>query len=102
MANVRNANTFYVDTQSSSSADDLLIQNIRVTRAFVTATSANAVITLQDAASTPVTKITLDVATANSTSSYDFTPDGVVFPNGIKVSTLTNCVATLIIRESRG
>lgn len=101
MANVRNANTFYIDTQSAGASDDLVVNNVRLLGALVTAGAAGAKVILQDAAGTPVTKMDLRVATDESTSFFDFSNSPIIFPNGIKASTLTDAICTLIIEESR-
>lgn len=96
MANTRSGNIWYVDTAHSTSADDLTV-GCAVTAVVVTATSANAIIELQDR-ETGAKKLNLRVATSGSTQVFDFADFPVAFPNGIKVSTLTNAVATLIGR----
>ncbi len=95
MANARNGNTHYVDTAATLDSS----KNLKVVRVTVTATSANAVCVLQDAASTPITKADLRVAAAGTTEVFDFLNAPLLFPNGTKVSTLTNAVATLIYSQ---
>lgn len=97
MANVRNANTFYVD----GTASDLEVKNIRVAYITVTSTAATASLILQDVTTT-ANKIRVDIASANETVELNFDENPIVFPNGIKPATVTNCVATLVLRESRG
>jgi hypothetical protein len=101
MANVRSANTFYIDTQYSTGSDELAIKNIRVLQITITATSANAVLLLADS-TTGTKKLDLRVATSGASQIFDFSDSPVVFPNGIKPTTLTNAVATVVIEESRG
>lgn len=97
MANVRNSNTYLID----GTATTLAVSNILVTHITVTATSANAVLVLQDV-TTNAKKIELRVATSGSTQVFDFADNPIVFPNGVNPATVTNCVATAHIRESRG
>lgn len=101
MANVRSANTFYIDTVHSSSSDDLVIKNIKLIYLIISATSANAQIVLADA-TTGDKKVDLRAATSGSSYYVRFDENPVVFANGIKVATLTNAVATAVIEESRG
>lgn len=100
VANVRSANTFYIDTQSASSSDDLVEKGLTVTHVIVTATSASAVLVLQDTTTT-ITKCDLRVATSGATQVFDFSDNPIIFPNGVKPSTRTNAVATLVLK-SRG
>ena len=97
MANIRNANTYYMDTTTAS----LTISNIKVLGVLVTATSANAILNLQDV-TTSDNKMNLRVATSGDSKYFDFADSPVVFPTGIKPSVVTNCVATAVIRETRG
>jgi len=96
MANVRNTNTYYIDTTGS-----LVIANIKVLGVVVTATSANAILNLQDN-TTSDNKLNLRVATSGESKFFDFADSPVLFSTGIKPSTVTNCVATVIIQETRG
>ncbi len=96
MANVSNSNTFYIDSTGS-----LLIKNLKAMYVTVTATAANAILNLQDA-DTSVNKINLRVAISGDTQEFRFEDSPIVFPNGIKANTVTNCVATVVIKESRG
>lgn len=105
MANIRNANTFYVDTvaadTSVSTTGNLVVQNAKVKGVVVTASSANAVIVLKDI-STGNIKLDLRVPTSGETKFFEFRNSAVLFPNGISPSTVTNGVATIILDESRG
>lgn len=101
MANVRSGNTFYIDTAHSTSADDLLVKNIRAMYVVVTATSANAAVVLADA-STSDKKCDLRIATSGNSQLFRFDNAPIVFANGIKVTTLTNAIATIVVDESRG
>lgn len=100
MANVRNGNSFYIDTQSSSSSDDLVIRGIKVHYIILTATAANGRLVLQDTGNN-VNKCDVRVATSGACQVFDFSACPLFFPNGIKPSTLSNAVATLIGSEAR-
>lgn len=100
MANVRNANSYYIDTQYSAS-EELAVKNIVVTCVVVTATAASGRIVLADS-DTATTKLDLRVVTSGASQVFDFSESPIVFPNGIRPVTLTNAVATVIGRESRG
>lgn len=91
MANVRNGNTFYVD-----STGDLNTTATKASYIVVTATSANAVVILQDAVSNS-NKIRLAVATSGDSETFDFSLRPLYFPGGIAVSTLTNAVACIVV-----
>lgn len=95
MANVRNSNSWYVDTAYSSAIDDLLIKQLQVFAVFVTATAASGQIVLGDPV-TGVTKLDLRVPTADQTQMFTFYETPISFPNGIRILTLTNAVATLV------
>jgi hypothetical protein len=102
LANTRNGNTWYVDTQHSASSDSLAVKGIRVLGVVVTATAANGRIVLSDEQGTPPTKLDLRVATSGDSKHFDFCESPVAFPNGIRPVTLTNAVVTVIIEEARG
>lgn len=97
MANVRNSNTWYIDTAASS----LAIANLKVSYVIVTATAAAAILNLQDVTTT-ANKANLRVATSGDSVVFDFSLKPLVFPNGILPSTVTNCVATCVLEETRG
>jgi hypothetical protein len=99
VANVRNANTFYIDTQSAVDADNLIIKGLAVHYVSVTATAANGRLVLQDLTVTPATKVDLRVATSGDTEVFSFEMNPLLFPNGIKPSTLSNAVATVVYKE---
>lgn len=90
MANVRSGNTHFVDSTGSLSQE----KNLRIGQVILTATSANAVIVLSDHAGT-TKKLELRVAASGESRSFEL-PVPMIFPNGINVTTLTNCVATLV------
>lgn len=90
MANVRNGNTIFID-----STGDLTITATRVYYVTITATAANASITLQDSGAN-VNKITVSTPTDDDTRILDFSTRPMFFPGGVSVSAIANCVATLI------
>jgi hypothetical protein len=100
MANVRNSNTFYIDTQYSGASDELAVKNLRITHVIVTATAANGRIVLAD--SSVATKVDLRVATSGASQVFDFSANPLVFSTSVRPTTLTNAVATCIGFESRG
>jgi len=94
MANAVNGNTIFVDT-----ADTLLNKKgVRVAYVIVTATSANAVLVLQDNTQS-INKIDLRVATSGESKVFDFSETPLYFPGGVKASTVTNTNSTLVIKE---
>lgn len=102
MANVRSGNIWYVDTAHSAASDDLS-GSVMVTGAIITSSAAAGRIVLADA-STGAVKLDLRLAAINGNTSGDTRPipfpDSVMFPNGIKVSTLTTAVGTFFIRDA--
>ena len=95
MANVRNGNTYYVD-----STGNLDIKNIKVVCIYLTATAASGRIVLSDS-TTGALKADVRVPTANDTKVFDCEHANMVFPNGITITTLTNAVVTLFLEESQ-
>lgn len=100
MANTRSANTYYVDTQYATN-EELAVTNIAVLGVTVSATAASAQVVLADASSGSPKKLDLRVATSGESKHFDFSESPILFPNGIRPLTLTNAVATVIIREIR-
>jgi len=98
VANVRNLNTDYVDSTGTLNSG----KAAKVVYIIVTATSASAVLLLTDTASGNPKKLNLRVADANSTQVFDFSNSPIVFPNGVRVETLTNAVATVVYTTSGG
>lgn len=95
MANVRNANTYYIDTTTA-----IEVPGLKVAYVIVTATAASAILNLQDVTTT-ANKANLRVATSGATEVFDFSECPLFFPNGIIPSVVTNCVATCVLTESR-
>lgn len=95
MANVRNANTYYIDTNATT----LTEKNIRVTHVTVTASGGAGRLVLSDI-STAAPKVDLRVETDGHTEVFDFSDNPIVFPNGINPGTVTNCVATCHLQGS--
>jgi hypothetical protein len=101
VANTRSANTWYVDTQYSAAADDLDVKNLVVTLVVVSATAATGRIVLSDITTSAV-KLDLLVATSGATQVFDFSDSPIIFSNGIRVTTLSNAVATVIGKPTGG
>jgi hypothetical protein len=101
VANTRTANSWYVDTQYVSATDDLAEANVAVSYVSLSATSAAGVLVLSDRVTGNVV-IDLRVAVAGSTEVFEFDVNPISFPNGIRVTTLTNAKATLIGRRQSG
>ncbi len=101
MANVRNGNTFFVNQQHISDGDALDVKNIKATAIFITATAANGICELVDNTANEVKKLDLRVEISGRTEFFDLALTPVVFPNGIRVKTLTNAIATILVQESQ-
>lgn len=97
MANVRSANTYYID----GTATELAVKNLRVTHVTITPTSANAVLVLKDV-TTGTIKVELRAPTSGKSEVFDYFFNPIVFANGIDPDTVTNCVATCHLQETRG
>lgn len=95
MANVRNANTYYIDATGS-----LTLKNIKALFIIITATAANARLVLKDI-TTGATKMDVRITAADG-QFFDFSSAPLVFPNGIDVTTVTNCIAVVTVEETRG
>lgn len=98
MANVRNGNSYYIDTASVN----LDVSGVQVIGIILTGSGGAAELALADnisGASYP-SKINVQAA-SGSTVHIDISDSPLVFPNGIRVVTATNTKATLILRESK-
>lgn len=109
MANVRNGNTWYVDTTSDSSTASTYVKqrNVKVLgfTAFVNATTDTIVISdlassAYDASPTYAVggkKFALDLATAKNQYREDWSNAPIVFPNGIWVTLTGSPQITFIL-----
>ncbi len=97
MANTRAGNTYYIDTQYSST-EELAVKNLKVLGVVVTASAAGGNILLSDGS---VSKLFLKVATDEDTSYFDFSNSPILFSTSIRPTTLSGAVATVIIEETR-
>lgn len=104
MANERNSNTFYVDSSvasaSATASGNLVAANLKLLGIVVSSSSAGAIAELHDV-STDDVKLRVHLAASSSSQYMDFSRRPIIFPNGISPRTLTNCVVTCIIEESR-
>lgn len=104
MANIRNANTYYIDTAAAdhqpATTGNLAIKSIKVS--YITMSSSGvAEFNLRDV-TTDANKINVKLDTANKTEYLDFSDKPLLFPNGIHPETVTNCKVTLVLQESQG
>lgn len=93
MANKRSGNTIYIDSTGTLSTEKAL----KIASIIFTPTAADGSITLVDAL-TDDTKIHVAGAVANDSKHIVLEKEAALFANGIKVSVLTNAVATLILK----
>jgi len=94
VANAVNGNTIKIDTTGTIS---LTGKNFRVSCIVVTSSATGAIFELDDPATAgDVEKIRIEIAAANTVEALDLSRTPIVFPNGIKVKTVTNCEATII------
>lgn len=98
MANIRSGNSYYIDTASVS----LDIPGIQVIGIILTGAGGAAELALSDNVSGASYPSKINVrAASGSTIQLILEDSPLVFPNGIRVVTATNCNATLILKESK-
>lgn len=99
MANVRNGNTYYIDTDG----EGLEEKNQAVVYIILTATGGAALLELGDNISGATYPIKVAIkAEADTTKHLILNESAMIFPNGIYVKTATNCQATLLLRTPNG
>jgi hypothetical protein len=95
MANTKTGNVWYVDTAYSAATDDNT-DNIVVGSVVLTTTAASGRIILKDP-KTGAIKLDLKHPTDADSKHFDFSANPIICPNGLRASTLTNAVATIIL-----
>lgn len=106
MANVRNGNTFYVDTSSDSGTAASYIdeKNVKLVGLFADVNATTDTITISDksasAASAGSTKLYVDFATAKEVHYFSLADNPIVFPNGVWVTLTGSPKLTLILQGS--
>ncbi len=95
MANIRNGNTYYIDTASVT----LDVPMVRVKSITLTATNATNALILGDGDNSYPTKLSL-VGTNGVSLVFDYSLSPIYFANGIRVKTVTACTATVVLEES--
>jgi hypothetical protein len=98
MSNIRNSNTYYIDSASVS----LDVPGVQVIGIIVTGDGGAAELELADnvAGASYPSKMNFQAA-SGATIHIDLADSPIVFPNGIRVVTATTVKATLILRESK-
>lgn len=91
MANQQSGNMIYADSLGPLTSD----KSVRLGGVVITATAAAASFVLRDATVSAL-KLRFDLPAAG-TEQFSFLTSHPIFPNGITVETITNCVATLIL-----
>ena len=94
MANEKRGNMQYVDTAGVLTDK----KNVKVVYIVMNATSANSELDLKDNGASE-NSLSLSVTPSHTTQVFDFSRCPIVFPNGIEVVAIVNCVATLILQE---
>jgi len=92
MANAHNGNTLYIDSTGAIGPS----KNVKVSHIFITGTGAAPRLVLQDGTTN---KIDVRLMGTSQTGHLPFDPVPMYFPNGVTVSTITNCVATIVISQ---
>jgi hypothetical protein len=99
--NISNGTTFYVDTAYSGvPSQDYVKSQTLVSWIIVTALAANANIVLGDVAPGGPNKFNLSVPVAHSSQMFHFRGMNAMFPNGIRVLSLSNATATIGITNT--
>jgi len=91
MANVVNGNTLYLDATGVVTSVPTLVYYVSLT-----ATAASSVLVLQDSGAASANKLSLRVVTSGETQLFDFSRNPIFFPNGLRVGTITNAIATAV------
>lgn len=90
MANTRRGPLHYIDSTGILSSE----QNTKIAQVFITCTSAGAILVLSDLDGTPL--LDLRLTTANTSQQMDLSATPLVFSKGLRVTTLTNAIVTLV------
>lgn len=96
MANVRRGNTWWIDATGALGSATSNVKTLLYS-VVITPTSANAILKLQDNSSTAQDLVEFRAATSGDSKTFDFSRKPIVFPNGIKVATVTNCNAAVVV-----
>ncbi len=94
MANTLSGNVWYVDTAYAAASDDITT-NLIIGAIVLTVTGAGGRIVLSDP-KTGATKLDLRIATDEQSELFDFSNTPIACPNGLRVTTLTTAVASII------
>lgn len=95
MANTLSGNVWYIDTAYAAATDDITTA-LSIGAVVLTVTGAGGRIVLSDP-KTGATKLDLRTATDEQSALYDFSANPISCPNGLRVSTLTTAVASVIL-----
>lgn len=95
MANQLSGSTWYVDVSHTTDADDLAKKPTHVGWIILTPTAANARIVLNDVGPNGPVKIDLRWSENGQSQLFHFRDKPLVFSNGIRVTTITNAVASI-------
>ena len=98
MANIRNGNTFYIDTQYSAASDELASKGIKVIGIFVTSTAAGGRVVLAD--SSIATKLDLRVTADEDTVYFDLSNNPIIFSTSLRPTTLSGALVTCVLSVS--
>jgi len=97
MANIRNNNTYYVDSTGTLATN---VKNAKIVYILFTTAAAGDELTLRDTDGSGALKLTIKHQTADNTHLFDFSANPLVFPNAIHVDTITaGAVATLVLKS---
>jgi len=97
MANIRNGNTYYIDSTGAVTTGP----NDKVTAVVLAGTSGNATLSLADNNAGASYPAKLTIVTPNN-STIHIKDIAILFPSGVYVSAISGGVATLIVNQGSG
>ena len=101
MANVVSGNSVFIDSVGALNISDK--EGVGLIYATVSSTAGAASITIKDIGKggSPFDKVILNVKDADDTKQFDWSRRPMIFSNGIEVTAITGCTATLVFTRGR-
>ena len=92
MANARTGNVFYVDATGAYE------KRVAILSVTITTNAASAELIISDP-NTSAIILSLKEPTSDVTTKFSFADDPIICTNGADVTTITNCVASIVMRD---
>lgn len=92
MANVKSNNTWYADSVGNLGSE----KSVAVSYIVMTSTAANGTASLRDQ-QTGDKKLDLGVVASGDTKILDFSRNPIIFPNDIRVDSISNLTLTIVV-----